>query len=98
MAIRISTLLKICIVLVLVMVLGGVMLFVLARERTPAPGSVRDEAQMAGLTTEAFRAADEDYFRDMDRVASSDGPKVVELTPEDVQARNSWHVWTAGSD
>ena len=74
MAIRISTFLKIFIVLVLVVALGGVALFVLARERMPAPGSVRDEAQTVGLTAEAFRAADEDYFRDMDRVASPEGP------------------------
>jgi hypothetical protein len=98
MAIRSSTLLKIFIVLVLVMALGGVALFVLARERMPAPGSVRDEAQMVGLTAEAFRAADEDYFKDMDRVASPDGPKVVELTPEEVKGRNTWNVWIAGND
>ena len=75
MAIRMFTFLKICIVLVLVIALGGVALFVWlgsARQRRAACGTRR---RSVGLTAEAFRAADEDYFRDMDRVASPEGPR-----------------------
>ena len=34
--------------------------------RTPDPGTVRDEAMLAGRTASSFPAADEDYYRDMD--------------------------------
>ena len=95
---RMFTLRKVLIVLVLVVALGAVALFLWSRSRSPRPGSVRDEAQTAGLTAESFRAADEDYFRDMDRVASPEGPKALALTPEEVKGRNTWNVWTAGND
>ena len=61
---------------------------------TPRPGHVLDEALSVGRDASTFRAADEDYFADMDR--DKDG-KVV-LTPEEVKGRNTWIVWTAGDD
>jgi hypothetical protein len=56
----------------------------------PAPNKVKDEAILAGADAQKFHAADEDYFRAMD-----DG---VALTPDEVQGRNTWIVWTAGDD
>jgi hypothetical protein len=54
------------------------------------PGSVLDEAKLAGRPAESFPAADEDYFRDMD--------SGVPLTPYEVKGRNTWLVWTGGND
>ena len=53
------------------------------------PGTVLDEAKQAGRTAESFPAADEDYFREMD--------KGVTLTPDEVKGRNMWLVWTGGN-
>src|SRR5258708_39854401 len=57
-------------------------------ENKPQPGQVRDEAKRAGLTPASFRAAGEDYFHDMDGG--------IALTPEEIQGRNTWIVWTGG--
>lgn len=57
---------------------------------SPQPGQVRDEAMTAGLTAKDMKAADEDYFRDMDGG--------IALTPEEVKGRNTWIVWTGGND
>jgi hypothetical protein len=91
-------LLKLLIVLLVVIALGAVALLLWNLYRAPRPGNVRDEALEANLTAASFRAADEDYFRDMDRIASPDGPKVIPLTAEEVKGRNTWIVWTAGND
>jgi cytochrome c5 len=45
---------------------------------------------VAGRGAESFPAADEDYFRDMDRG--------VALTASEVKGRNNWIVWTGGND
>ena len=37
-----------------------------------------------------FKAADEDYFHDMDGG--------IALAPAEIQGRNTWIVWTAGND
>ena len=58
--------------------------------RDPKPGTVRDEAMLAGRTAESFPAADEDYFHDMDGG--------LPLTKEQIQGRNMWMVWTGGND
>ena len=58
--------------------------------RAPRPGTVRDEAMLAGRTASSFPAADEDYFHDMDGGLS--------LTKEQIQGRNMWLVWTGGND
>src|SRR5713101_8031206 len=54
------------------------------------PGTVLDEARQARRTAESFPAADEDYFRDMDRGE--------QLTANEVKGRNTWIVWTGGND
>ena len=58
--------------------------------RQPAPGTVRDEAMIAGRTAASFPAADEDYFHDMDGA--------MPLTKEQIEGRNMWLVWTGGND
>jgi hypothetical protein len=60
------------------------------RKEAPQPGQVLDEALRAGRDTASFRAADEDYFHDMDRGA--------QLTSNEVKGRNMWIVWTGGND
>jgi hypothetical protein len=58
--------------------------------RQPAPGTVRDEAMIAGRTAASFPAADEDYFHDMDGA--------MPVTKEQIEGRNMWLVWTGGND
>ena len=91
------TLRRILLVLVLIAAVGGLALLLWIAS-LPKPGRVRDEALRAGMTAADFKAADEDYFRDMDRVASPNGPVALQLTPEEVKGRNTWIVWTAGND
>jgi hypothetical protein len=64
--------------------------------RGPQPGTVLDEARQAGRAASSFRVAydGKDYFHDMDQ--NKDG--VVELTPEEVEGRITWVVWTGGND
>ncbi|MBB3953730.1 c-type cytochrome [Novosphingobium sediminicola] len=65
----------------------------------------------ADLVAASWKAADEDYFADMDRAATKDpvglqkdlAPFVPGITPEEahkvaVIGRNNWIVWTAGND
>jgi hypothetical protein len=59
-------------------------------KKSPAPGTVLDEAMAAGRKADSFPAADEDYFKDMDGG--------TELTPNEVKGRNNWIVWTGGND
>ncbi len=58
--------------------------------RSPKIGHVKDEAMLAGLNAGDFKAADEDYFHDMD--------SGVSLTADEIKGRNTWIVWTAGDD
>ena len=58
--------------------------------KEPAPGTVQDEAMIAGRPVSSFPAADEDYFNDMDGGAK--------LTVDEVKGRNMWMVWTGGDD
>jgi hypothetical protein len=80
------------VLLLLVIVVGGALL--LAWWRNPRIGHVKDEAQLAGLTADYFKAADEDYLHDMDR--GLNGP--VPLSPDEIKGRNAWVIWTAGND
>jgi cytochrome c5 len=73
----------------------GILLIIIAvtwgcGKKSPATGTVKDEALTAGRNTESFRAADEDYFKAMDGG--------VELTPDEIKGRNNWIVWTGGND
>ncbi|HEX2828955.1 MAG TPA: hypothetical protein VHP37_21575 [Burkholderiales bacterium] len=51
---------------------------------------VLDEALAAKRGPETFKAADEDFFRDMDGG--------IALTALEVQGRNTWNVWSGGND
>src|SRR6185295_15335699 len=57
---------------------------------SPQPGQVLDEARTASVSPETFRAADEDYFHDMDGG--------VALSADEIKGRNAWLVWTGGDD
>jgi hypothetical protein len=58
--------------------------------RQARPGHVKDEALLAARDASSFKAADEDYFKDMDGGVPLDKPEI--------QGRNTWIVWTAGND
>src|SRR3954466_9981915 len=62
----------------------------------PGSGGILDEALSANPARDAssFRAADEDYFHDMDQ--TKDG--VAALSADEIQGRNTWLAWTAGND
>jgi hypothetical protein len=62
--------------------------------RGPQPGSVTDEARRANRPASDFKAADEDYFHDMDQNKAG----AVALTRDEIQGRNTWVVWTGGND
>jgi hypothetical protein len=73
----------------------------------PKSGTVLDEAMRAGRAADSFPAADEDYFRDMDRGLSKDRRAVAAALPflseaaavdAFVKGRNNWIVWTGGND
>jgi hypothetical protein len=55
-----------------------------------APAATPDEAQRAGRAPASFPQAKEDYFHDMDNG--------VAMSPEEVQGRNMWLLWTGGND
>src|SRR5262249_24376077 len=56
----------------------------------PRPGTVLDEARLAGRQPDSFKAADEDYFHDMDGG--------LKLDPAQIRGRTTWIVWTGGND
>lgn len=71
------------------------LLFLLAgcSEKQPEPGTVKDEAMLAGRTSFPAAGLDpsgRDYLHDMDGG--------IQLTPEEVQGRVTWIVWTGGND
>jgi len=66
-----------------------------------------DEAMQAGRDWQTFKAADEDYFADMDRGISKHPEQVAALLPFVpapealdlfVKGRNNWIAWSAGND
>ncbi len=77
----------------------------------PQPGTVKDEATLAGRTPESLHGADDDYFADMDYGATRNpeavraaldpylpGIKAADAVKATVVGRNNWIVWTAGND
>jgi len=63
----------------------------------PKPGTVRDEAQRAGVAPEQLVHDTDDYFHDMD-FNLVDGRPHRPFTKEEIQGRNMWIVWTGGND
>lgn len=53
-------------------------------------GKLKDEAAQAGRAPESFKAADDDYFHDMDGG--------IKLSAEEIKGRNNWIVWSGGND
>ncbi|GAC1587796.1 MAG: hypothetical protein NVS3B28_12650 [Candidatus Velthaea sp.] len=74
---------------VFAIVLGGIWIANVLREQ-PQPGHVLDEARASGVDAAYFKAADDDYFNDMDGG--------IKLSAAEKQGRNTWLVWTAGND
>lgn len=61
-----------------------------SKSDAPRSGEVLDEARIAGRDAKSLKAADEDYFKDMDGG--------VALSAGEAEGRNTWIVWTAGND
>jgi hypothetical protein len=61
-----------------------------ACSREGRPGKVLDEARQAGRSAASFPHASGDYFHDMDHG--------VPLSPQEIQGRNMWLVWSGGND
>ena len=76
----------------------AVLLFSAGCSKEAQPGTVQDEAQRAGRSADSFKAADEDYFADMDGGFKRAGDPSVALKREEVEGRNTWIVWTGGND
>jgi hypothetical protein len=76
--------------LLLLLIVGGALIFSLWWLNQPRPGHVKDEALLAGRDAASFPAADEDYFKGMDSDAK--------LSVDEIKGRNTWNVWTAGND
>ena len=51
---------------------------------------IRDEAMRSGRQPSSFPAATDDYFHNMDGG--------IALTPQEIQGRNTWLVWSGGND
>jgi hypothetical protein len=62
----------------------------------PRPGTVLDEAMRAGVAPKDLVRPTDDYFHDMD-FNVVDGRRPT-FTPEQVEGRNMWIVWTGGND
>jgi hypothetical protein len=77
-----------------VVAIWGVLLALQGCQKGPKSGEVLDEAMAAGRDEKSFPAADEDYFRDMDR----DKHGIIELTAAEARGRNNWLVWSGGND
>jgi hypothetical protein len=61
-----------------------------ACQKQGKPGHVLDEAARAHVTAAQLKAADDDYFHDMDNGIS--------LSKPEIEGRNTWIVWTGGND
>jgi len=80
-------------VLAAVTVVVVAVVVIAVRDGKPRPGTVKDEALLAGRNAESFPAADEDFFREMDG-----GYRGVILSADEVKGRNNWIVWSGGND
>lgn len=70
-------------------------------EKQATPGTVKDEALRAGLQAIGLHFATEDYFHGMDGLLPCH-PQQTDtshcLTPEEIQGRDTWIIWTGGND
>ena len=99
------------VIVIILVVIGGLLLWNCLAGRKPKPGQVKDEALIAGRDAASFPAADEDYFHDMDYGVTNNpeavraaldpylpGISAQEAVTRAVRGRNNWNVWTAGND
>ncbi len=91
---------KILLTLLILIIAGSAVAFAVWY-RSPRIGHVDDEAKLAGDNAQYFRAADEDYFKDMDKTARGVDP--LEALPSAdhaaaIRGRNTWIVWSGGND
>ena len=84
--------------LLFVLIAAAVIAYSLQWSKQPRAGQVKDEALLAGRDASSFKAADDDYFHDMDG-----GIDLTKFAPDGdktalIRGRNTWLVWTAGND
>ncbi len=102
---------KVLILLALLAVVAVVLAVLGKKEEKPKPGTVQDEAMLAGRTPESLPSSDNDYLGDMDygitrdpeKVRAALDPYVPGIAAEDavkaaVRGRNNWIIWSAGND
>jgi hypothetical protein len=89
---------RVFLMVLLLLIAAGVLLYAIWQFKQPQPGHVKDEALLAGRDASSFKAADEDFFRDMDGGIdlTADAPEGDKLAL--VKGRNTWLVWAAGND
>lgn len=98
-------------IVIIVVVFLGLLIWSHCAGRKPEPGTVKDEAALAGRTPESLPGADEDYFADMDYGVTKDpetvraaldpyvpGIKAADAVKAAVVGRNNWIAWTFGGD
>jgi len=103
--------LLVIVVILVIVVVGGLLICSHIRSQHPQPGTVKDEALLAGRDAASLPGADEDYYADMDYGltknpeairASLDpylpGISAAEAVKRVAIGRNNWIVWTAGND
>ena len=103
--------LVLALVVIVVGAIGGLLVWNHIQGRRPQPGTLLDEARLAGRDAASLPGADEDYYHDMDYgITKNPGalraaldPYVPGITPDvavkaAVRGRNNWIVWTAGND
>ncbi len=103
--------LVLALVVIVVGAIGGLLVWNHVQGKKPQPGTVLDEARLAGRNAASLTAADEDYYRDMDygitknpeALRAALDPYVPGITADvaakaAVRGRNNWIVWTAGND
>jgi hypothetical protein len=102
---------KLTLFILVIVVLAGSSLLMVGRVEGKGPGTVKDEAMIAGRDAASLPGADEDYFRDMDygvtknpeAVRAALAPYLPGITADEAvkraaRGRNNWIVWTAGND
>jgi len=103
--------LLVALIVIIVLVVGILLIVSFIKGRQPQPGTVKDEALLAGRDASSMPGADEDYFADMDYGLSKNAeamrvaldPYVPGISAAAAQkavavGRNNWIAWTAGND
>ena len=102
---------KLLIIVVILVVLVIGLLICCRPGAKPRPGTVKDEALLAGRDAASLPGADEDYYADMDYGLTKNpegmraaldpylpGISAADAVKRVAIGRNNWVVWTAGND